>query len=215
VPDCQIATLPFLLERFLGRRSEGFFVEVGAFDGISYSNTWGLAERGWSGLLVEPVPHLADECRRNHSSHPHVRIVECAIGAATGATSLILNGPLTTAHAGQAEEWAYASAEAITVPMITLDSLLSREEVCPGFELLVVDVEGFEADVFAAFDLARWRPLMMIVELADTHPDLQNTAAADAQLSRSIEANGYRIVYKDHINTVFVLSDRVDEQFVP
>jgi len=42
----------------------GFFVEAGANDGITQSNTALLARyRGWRGLLVEPVPELAARCR--------------------------------------------------------------------------------------------------------------------------------------------------------
>jgi hypothetical protein len=73
-----------------------------------------------------------------------------------------------------------------------------------GRQELVVDVEGYESAVFAGFSLNRWLPKMLIVELADTHPDLSLMASSDAQLSSEIQATGYRIVYKDAINTVFV-----------
>jgi hypothetical protein len=45
---------------------------------------------------------------------------------------------------------------------------------------------------------------MLIAELVDTHPDLSVTAGKDTQLSIEIQSVGYRIVYKDEINTVFV-----------
>ena len=46
-PSCQIPYLHHLYSRFLGDRADGVFVEVGAYDGVFVSNTWGLAERGW------------------------------------------------------------------------------------------------------------------------------------------------------------------------
>jgi hypothetical protein len=88
--------------------------------------------------------------------------------------------------------------------MTTLDSLLEDREIPAEFDLLVVDVEGYEGPVSAGFSLARWSPKMLIVELADTHPDLSLTAGADAQLSTETQAVGHHIVYKDHLNTVFV-----------
>ena len=211
--SCQIVTLSRLFERFLGSRTSGLFVEVGAFDGISYSNTWGLAEQGWEGLMVEPIPDLAAKCRHNHRNHPRVHVVETAIGDHQGVASLVLAGALTTANHDQAAEYRRmdffrasvpATDTLIDVPMTTLDSLLEDREVPAEFDLLVVDVEGYEGAVFAGFSLARWSPKMLIVELMDTHPELSLTAAADAQLSTEIQAVGYRIVYKDHINTVFV-----------
>lgn len=52
-PYVQVPNSSFLLESVFGRTSEGLFVEVGAYDGITFSNSWGLASRGWSGILVE------------------------------------------------------------------------------------------------------------------------------------------------------------------
>jgi FkbM family methyltransferase len=211
VPTCQIPTLSHLFERFFGRRTTGLFVEIGAFDGITYSNTWGLAERGWEGLLVEPLPESAAKCRKNHGKHPKVHIIETAVGAFRGVTPLMLAGALTTANHAQATEyktteWArrLVTNASIEVPMTTLDSLLDEGKVSVGFDLLVIDVEGYEGAVFEGFSLTRWLPKMLIVELADTHPDLSVTARDDAWLSTKIQATGYHIVYKDAINTVFV-----------
>lgn len=47
VPECQIPTLPEILEEHIGFRTDGRFVEVGAFDGFKWSNTYMLAEIGW------------------------------------------------------------------------------------------------------------------------------------------------------------------------
>ena len=76
-----------------------------------------------------------------------------------------------------------------------------------NFDVLVVDVEGFESQVFAGFSLGLWHPKMLIVELVDTHPDLKSTSKIDARLGRSILSTGYTIVYKDYINTVFIRDD--------
>jgi FkbM family methyltransferase len=214
VSSCQIPTLPHLLEFFLGKRGDGTFVEVGAFDGISYSNTWGLAERGWDGFMAEPVPALAAKCRKNHEIHPKVHVIQAAVGSYQGSTSLLVAGEFTTANQAQAAEyrdtaWAHKklTETSIEVPMTTLDNLLEENKVPANFDLLVVDVEGFEDAVFEGFTVSRWLPKMIIAELADTHPDLSVTAASDATLSAQVEADGYRIVYKDSINTVFVHQD--------
>src|SRR5438046_3290669 len=87
VPTCQIPTLSSLFERFFNKRTDGTFVEVGAFDGFTYSNTWGLAEKGWEGLLIEPIPEHARKCRDNHKNHPNIRIAQTAIGDRRGFAS--------------------------------------------------------------------------------------------------------------------------------
>ena len=46
--------------------SGGFFVELGANDGIRQSNTLFLEKKKhWKGLLIEPFPERAKECEKN------------------------------------------------------------------------------------------------------------------------------------------------------
>lgn len=210
--SCVIPNLHELLTRFLGQREEGVFVEVGAYDGVEESNTWGLAARGWRGLMVEPVPSTAAACRENHRGHKGVEVVEYAVGSADDVdVPLHVGGVLTTASADKFEEYKRNSCEitddVIVVRGRRLDTLLSESSFAPDFDLLVVDTEGFESEVFRGFDLARWQPRMMIVELVDTHPTLKVTASADAALGLSISDAGYVVVFKDGLNTVFVRRD--------
>src|ERR671923_2099072 len=70
VDSCQIPNLGFLLDFFFGDVAVGTFVEVGAFDGYTYSNTWGLAAAGWRGFYIEPVASHAAQCRRGQFASP-------------------------------------------------------------------------------------------------------------------------------------------------
>jgi FkbM family methyltransferase len=212
--DCQIEGLAFLLELFLGRRGDGVFVEVGAFDGVSFSNTSGLARAGWRGWYVEPVPESAALCRANYAGLDNVTVEELAIGASSGELTLTVGGPLSTADAGALAEFmevdwsrrAFGDGRRVTVPMVTLDTFLDERGI-DEIDVLVVDVEGAEDAVFSGFDVGRRRPKMLIVELVDTHPDLTANRRAHARIGRSVADRGYRIVYKDPTNTVFVRDD--------
>ena len=52
-------------------------MEAGANDGWTDSNTYYLeAIRGWTGVLVEGIPELAEECRRQR---PRSRVFNCAL----------------------------------------------------------------------------------------------------------------------------------------
>jgi FkbM family methyltransferase len=215
-PTCQVPELSSLFTYFLGNRHDGVFVEIGANDGVFVSNTWGLAEQGWAGFMVEPVPELASACRRNHGTHPNVRVFERAISS-PGVDELRLHvaGTMTTGSDAAFEEfqkveWAREAtrgATEITVPCSTLDSFLNEYGVAPGFDVLVVDVEGLETEVFSGFDVTGWQPKIMIVEILDTHPDLTASVARERALSQHILEGPYAIGYKDQINTVFVHHD--------
>lgn len=214
-PSCQIPILWSLYEQYLGRRSEGTFVEVGAYDGVFVSNSWGLAQRGWTGLMIEPVASFADRCRQNHAKHPNVRVLNSAVGRNDSETlTLHVAETLTTSRTETLEEyetveWAHLARkiETIKVPSRRLDLLLEEHGVKPEFDVLIVDVEGSESDVYAGFDIDKWKPAIQIVEISDVHPDLVTTRNEHARLSEVIRSAGYTVVFKDAINTVFVRRD--------
>ena len=91
-----------------------------------------------------------------------------------------------------------------------LDSLLEHIDVQTVFDILGVDVEGKEHDVFNSLDLQKWKPKMMIVELEDEHESFQkyeDHMAVHKSLRDKIHSMGYIAVYKDHINTIFIQED--------
>lgn len=53
------------LERLIDVNIRGFFIEAGAYDGVTESNTKRLEELGWNGLCVEPVDIFYEKCKSN------------------------------------------------------------------------------------------------------------------------------------------------------
>ncbi|MEM6364501.1 MAG: FkbM family methyltransferase [Planctomycetota bacterium] len=225
---CQVPKLNQLIQQHLcetaGQRSATTqldkppqFVEVGAYDGERFSNTSWLADAGWRGVYVEASPYFASRCQSRHRFND-VSVINVAAGSETKHADMVQNGSLTTlcqATLKQYEAMKMTSSQsndpsttpANRVPVKKLDELLDANRVQPGFDLLVVDVEGYEEQVFLGFDLRRWRPRMMIVELCDVHPKFESIpemAQPASRVRQRIMEAGYRVVYQDQINTVFV-----------
>ena len=56
----------------------GFYVELGANDGVSQSNSlYFEAKRNWRGVLIEPSPHNFLLCREQRSSENHIFCNAC------------------------------------------------------------------------------------------------------------------------------------------
>ena len=60
----------FIIENFFKNKTTGFYVDIGANDGINLSNTKTLEEIGWKGVCVEPLPDKYGQLIEN-------RISEC------------------------------------------------------------------------------------------------------------------------------------------
>jgi FkbM family methyltransferase len=147
-----------------GAPLNGFFIEAGAFDGYNASVTYALECIGWRGLLVEPNPVRAEECRTRRIGS---RVVQAALGAASGETTFVITddktrGMFSHVPDGSGKRKTVPHAGTITVPLTTLDELLRDQET--DIDAVSLDVEGLELAVLRGFDVARHRPKLLLVE---------------------------------------------------
>ena len=166
------------LERYVPDRG-GYFVEAGAYDGFLQSNTYFFERiKGWSGLLVEPVPEFYEACVRER---PGSRVLNYALVppelerepvriTVGGMMSLVHGAQGSTkadrAHAQGGTRGGRDSRYDVEVEGRTLSSLLD-EANAPEIDLLVLDVEGYEPEALAGLDLERHAPRFVLVEMLD------------------------------------------------
>lgn len=150
----------------------GIFVEAGANDGVTQSNTYYLERfRGWTGVLVEPIPELAAECRQQR---PRSVVVNAALvpEGYEGKTVTMHYGDLYSVVAGHAgapgAELAAGGESRIEVPARTLTSILEEAGI-ERIDFMSLDVEGLELDALAGLDLARFAPDLLLVEALSPH----------------------------------------------
>jgi len=152
----------------------GFFIEVGANDGVLQSNTYALERLfGWNGLLIEPVPQLAELCRK---FRPRSHVVNCALGTReadgseieifeSGTMSTVASVSDVAERIQRSESFTKRPAKKIRVPVRALSNILD-ELAIQSVDLLSVDVEGFELELLAGLDITRHRPRWILVETA-------------------------------------------------
>jgi len=181
-----------LKAEFFGPARAGYFVEVGANEPQRGSQTWQFEQAGWSGVLVEPQPDLAERLRL--ARRAHVVPVACSSPANAGGTvRLHLLGPHSSLRRDLVVTGVVAHG-AIDVPARTLDDILEEVAAPAPIDFVSIDVEGHEVDVLRGFDLARWRPRLILIEdhvsnLA-THRFLTQ---ADYRLIRRTGLNGWYV----------------------
>ncbi|HZR76044.1 FkbM family methyltransferase [Bradyrhizobium sp.] len=163
------------LERYIDFDG-GIFVEAGANDGQNQSNTAYFARhRGWRGVLVEPIPELAERCR---VARPESIVENCALVASDAdgesvpmtfcGLMSVVDGGWSDAEAERAHVETGRQIQSLTtyhvdVPGRSLSHLLDKHRL-NRVDLLSLDVEGFERQALEGLDLLRHRPSFILVE---------------------------------------------------
>ncbi|HEY7933297.1 MAG TPA: FkbM family methyltransferase [Solirubrobacteraceae bacterium] len=150
----------------------GTFVEAGAHDGYTQSNTYYLERhRGWSGLLVEPIPELNRRCTRRRANSRVLGVALVGPGADQKKVTMDFGDLMSTMeghdhHATGGLEVTGRRGYSVDVPARTLSAAL-EEAGLAQVDLIVLDVEGHELDVLAGLDLERHAPRYLLVEMLD------------------------------------------------
>ena len=161
----------------------GYFVELGANDGVSQSNTLYFEKyRGWRGLLVEPAPHNYLRCRANRAPENHIVCAACVsfgfqpefvriayanlMSTPLGLASDIAD-PMAHAHSGRRFLGPREDVFEYGAVARTLDALLREAGAPQRIDFLSLDVEGAELEVLRGVDHTAFRFKFLLVECRD------------------------------------------------
>lgn len=151
-----------ILKYFEGKT--GSFIDIGANDGITFSNTRALAERGWKGVLVEPSPKAFEILKMRYEGHKGFYIYPYAIGGHNGKAMLQESGPLCTAndvglvstfHSHEMDRFkSTVKYEPVEVKIFKWKTFLNRLTI-KEFDFISMDIEGNELEVLPDMDLSK------------------------------------------------------------
>lgn len=162
----------FVVERLGGRA--GVFFEVGAHDGVTFSNTCGLERRfGWTGIAVEPSPAAFALLAQNR----RCTVVHGCIAATPGtARFLDIEGPAAMLsgvlahydprHLARIDREMLAGGgrrREVEVPCFTLEELAAAHGM-RHIDYLSIDTEGGELEILRSIDFTRLEVNLIGVE---------------------------------------------------
>lgn len=187
-------------------RSDFFFIQIGAFDGISGDAIFKFVQRfGWKGVLVEPQERYFDQLRINYAGCDGLKFLKVAIAAERGVGTLYsLVDPEAPGLPSWAPQIASFSLDTVLrhrgvipniesrikeehVECITFEDLI-KEAGTDNVDLLQIDVEGYDHQILKMIDFGRISP--NIIRFEHKHLNKKDQDAALALLGNA----GYHIL---------------------
>jgi FkbM family methyltransferase len=155
--------------------NDGFYVEVGANDGRSFSNTFVLEKtKNWSGILIEPILHKHFESRlyRDASRNKFVYGACVDFSYPDSNVKMYFSNLMTTSEKGNSKDWAEAGSIFLNpgetvlpfwAPALFLTNVLMEADV-RIVDFLSIDVEGAEFSVLNGIDFDKVQINLILIE---------------------------------------------------
>jgi FkbM family methyltransferase len=197
----EAAILEKLVEDFV---CEDWVIDVGANDGVAFSNSLAFVRRGWHSVLIEPAPAVFRKLVANHGHLKNVTCLEVACCENAGETDLYIGsdgeeGFLSTLSKAN-NEWfdKTRTSQSVEVKTDTLTNILANQKVPGRPGILLVDCEGMDYEVLLGLDLVRFRPTIIVTEEYEWEPSKHA-----AKYDLLIHAN-YSLFQKVGCNTIWI-----------
>lgn len=179
-----------------------YFLELGALDGITYSNTKFFEDTlGWKGVLVECNPYIFPKLCFNR---PNCSLLNAVVSNSNKPTefSVCLDVPAVSSVSSTTPEnfndLYYKNSKMIkinTIPVSLTDIL--EKSGCPRIDLLVLDVEGHEVEVLESFDF-KFPVVLWMIEVFSREKE------KGEKIANIMKKNNYTYIDRVASNNIYI-----------
>lgn len=191
-----------------------FFVDVGAHNGVSISNSYPFIKKGWRCISVEPNPYIFKDLKKNLKDYKDkVTFVQRAVSDKKGTAKFYFDkkGFLASRKKGSKSDkkkgmrstiqpmlFHEMSNTYITVKVDTLTHILKEAKAPKDIAIISIDTEGMDYEVVKGLDIKKYKPRVILTE------DYVKTKDMKYKLLREM---GYKHINQDGINSVWILKN--------
>lgn len=199
----QVGQDKYVYEHFFKNRKDGVFVEIGAYDGITGSNTaFFERELGWKGICVEPIPEVFEKLKQTRTC----TCVQAAVAPQAGKASFLhipdyaeqLSGIIDVYHPLHKQvidrvAEGRKQPVVIDVECVTFNDLMAKNNIS-HINFLSVDTEGGEYEILKSID---WNKVAIdVITVEDNYND--------TRIRPYLESKGFHVSKRLEIDLIFV-----------
>ena len=207
----QIQQDKILNEVFFKNMRGGFFVDVGAHDGINCSNTYFYEkELGWNGICIEPYPRIFKELEKNR----RCSCIEAAICNETSEKPFLEISGYSEMISGLVETYdprhltrisnevrdTNGKTNIINVQTKRLKDIFEEHNV-KEVHYLSIDTEGAELEVLKSIDFNKVN--IHIIDIENNYDDTFSV------IKTFLESNGFKHAFPISFDQIFINSKSI------
>lgn len=198
-----------LHNKYFLNKTNGTFIECGAFDGVMDSNTLFFYNNlKWRGINIEPLPNIYQHLIQNRVEDININMALSDTDGVKMFTQAIStsfvhysghfgNGSLehTETHMQELQNRG-CSFESFEIKTISIPTLYEQYQINKQIDLFVLDVEGHEAKVLSQLHKINKSLFPKIITTEYGH-------CGEEEIKNILLPLGYTIDHKDAINIIF------------
>jgi FkbM family methyltransferase len=164
--------------------SELCFLDIGANDGVSFSNTYNLSLKGWSGICLEPSINAFNKMKINYKDNEKMILCNYGISNVTDKLKFYESGNWIDAEAPTSILSTLSSEERnrfegmnwteTICDFYTFKDFLEKENLNNyTFDFINIDCEGYDFIVLKQIDLNKFNVKLICIEFIDEKTELE------------------------------------------
>jgi FkbM family methyltransferase len=180
------------------RKDKGFYIDIGACDGLSGSNTYIFEQIGWEGLCIEPQPDVFNRLKK-HRKCDCYNVAISDKGKETenfyqveGGDAL---GRIAEGISDTQKKWMKETGKLkeIKVRTSTFSEIMNNYSDINHIDFMSIDVEGYEMEVLKTIDFKKWTFGLITIEAS--HPD---------RIRQLLYENNYKVFMETGADILFI-----------
>lgn len=139
-----------IIFRELSSIQNGNFLDIGAHDGESLSNTRALALSGWSGTLVEPNPNIFLRLVGLYGQDPKITLINAAMSDKSGLARFFYDGSHYQYSSSIAENVKELFPDTPFTASYLVNAISPKDLQGQKFDFVSIDTEGYDLPILVA-----------------------------------------------------------------
>lgn len=191
---------------FFNHKKHGYFIEAGANDGITLSNTYLLEkDYDWKGICIEPVQTQFKKLQKNRKSinlpyalyNTNDEIVTIMDNPEDGG---MLSGIKDDIDGGEYHKKVLKNKE-LTAKTKTLTTILDEVGAPPEIDYLSLDTEGSELKILEGIDFSKY--VFNYINIEHNYSEPRRT-----QMRELLERNNYKYVGQNQFDDIYIYKNQ-------